>query len=301
MVYAHERSALALGSALVLAALSCGQLAGIHDIAYQASDAGKPSGGSSFSGSSAKSGSGGTPDAAEAGGARPGDGGQAGAGGDATGAAGTDSYAAVVLSDAPSAYYRFGEASGLVASDAAGENDGAYSAAILGRPGAIAGDSDTAAGFDGSSTVYLGDVFDFVGMASYSLEMWVKPAVIDQQTRRIFSKSKDGPGYLVVLNEHGLTQYRNSNTPDDTDVFVVAWHGATTFTHVVYTFDGASLKLYLNGVEAGSQLAYVPLVDTSYPLEIGEFFEGELDELAVYEHALTSVRVKAHYRVGSGS
>jgi hypothetical protein len=206
-----------------------------------------------------------------------------------------------VLSDAPSAYYRFGETSGLVASDAAGDNDGNYTGVLFGQPGAIAGDPDTAVGFDGTSSVYLGDVFDFVGMASYSLEMWVKSTLLDDQTRRLISKSNDGPGYLVVLNENGLTQYRNSDKPEDTDVFGVPWPDATSFIHLVYTFDGTSLKVYLNGVEAGTQTASVPLLDTTYGLVIGQFVEGTLDELAIYEHALTSDRVKAHYRAGSGN
>ena len=63
----------------------------------------------------------------------------------------TWNYPAVVLSDGPLAYWRLGEASGATAIDATGHGlNGRYSIVALGTGGAIAGDLDTAASFDGS-------------------------------------------------------------------------------------------------------------------------------------------------------
>ena len=124
---------------------------------------------------------------------------------------------------------------------------------------------------------------------------------LDERLVALGSADYSGPGYIILLDDNGLTQYRNSDTPDDTDVFSVPWTGTATFSHVVFTLDGDTLKVYLNGVESGSQKSYVSLLDTSYPLVIGEFFDGVLDELAIYEHALTAARIKAHYRAGTGN
>src|SRR5207248_5703983 len=87
-------------------------------------------------------------------------------------------------------YGRLGEVSGTAASDAsANGNAGRYWYASLGRPGALSGDADPAAGFNGSSSVVsVGDRFDFAGTASFSLEAWVRPNTLDSLARRVFSK-----------------------------------------------------------------------------------------------------------------
>src|SRR5438128_7531980 len=58
------------------------------------------------------------------------------------------SYRASVLADHPVAYWRLDEETGTVLVDASGNgNDGTYAGAVtLGQPGALASDSDTAAG-----------------------------------------------------------------------------------------------------------------------------------------------------------
>src|SRR2546430_16501003 len=73
-----------------------------------------------------------------------------GCGGASTGATPTTppSYRASVLADHPVAYWRLDEETGTVLVDASGNgNDGTYAGAVtLGPPGALASDSDTAAG-----------------------------------------------------------------------------------------------------------------------------------------------------------
>src|SRR3989442_5707000 len=73
-----------------------------------------------------------------------------GCGGASTAASPTTppSYRASVLADHPVAYWRLDEETGTVLVDASGNgNDGTYAGAVtLGQPGALASDSDTAAG-----------------------------------------------------------------------------------------------------------------------------------------------------------
>src|SRR3954469_21505117 len=73
-------------------------------------------------------------------------------------------------------YWRLGEPSGTAACDSFGSNGGTYQGGFaLGRVGAIAGDPDTAAGFDGSTGnvsiphTSSGDVGD-----NFTVEAWVK-------------------------------------------------------------------------------------------------------------------------------
>src|SRR5205085_1512905 len=70
-------------------------------------------------------------------------------------------YATRILSTAGlAAYWRLGEASGTIATDSAGTLTGTYEPAVaLGAPGALSGDADTAAHFDGGR-VALGERTD---------------------------------------------------------------------------------------------------------------------------------------------
>src|SRR5215831_14920886 len=63
-------------------------------------------------------------------------------------------YSSAVLADHPVAYYRLGETSGTTAVDSSGNgSNGTYVGGVaLGQPGALLpGDTDPAAGFNGSS------------------------------------------------------------------------------------------------------------------------------------------------------
>src|SRR5262245_49942091 len=101
------------------------------------------------------------------------------------------SYRDEVLADRPVAYWRLGEAQGSTANDETGAaHVGIYTGAVdLAVPGAIAGDPDRAArlGIDGGF-VSMGNVFDFAGVVSFTLEAWVQPDVIDDGYRRVTAK-----------------------------------------------------------------------------------------------------------------
>ena len=81
------------------------------------------------------------------------------------------------------------------------------------------------------------------------------------------------------------------------DVFGPAALAANTWTHLAATYDGATLKLYVNGVlvSSGARQRNVSATSTN-PLEIGgdsifgQYFAGIIDEVRVYNVALTPVR-----------
>jgi hypothetical protein len=77
---------------------------------------------------------------------------------------------------------------------------------------------------------------------------------------------------------------------------------AGTWYHVVVTYDGAALVLYMNGVAVGQVAASGPvslgtggLLLGGYPATGGYGFSGVLDEAAVYGQALTPTQVATHY------
>lgn len=71
--------------------------------------------------------------------------------------------------------------------------------------------------------------------------------------------------------------------------------------HVVGTYDGTTMRLYVNGVEvANAASAYVPPLTTDrfyvgYVGSAGSSWEGIMDEVAFYNRALTAGEVSDHY------
>ncbi len=83
-----------------------------------------------------------------------------------------------------------------------------------------------------------------------------------------------------------------------------------TWYHVAMVYDGSWLKGYINGVIGGSNALSGTLQCTSYPLKIGAyaptngytskaFFVGRIDELSIYNRALSGTEIQAIYAAAS--
>jgi hypothetical protein len=78
-----------------------------------------------------------------------------------------------------------------------------------------------------------------------------------------------------------------------------------TWYHVAMTYDGAILKIYVNGALDGSVAAAGSIAPTSEPLRIGGpgsgpwWFNGGVDEVSLYNRALSDAEVQAIYTAGA--
>jgi YD repeat-containing protein len=76
------------------------------------------------------------------------------------------------------------------------------------------------------------------------------------------------------------------------------------WTYFAGTYDGATLRLYRNGMEVASapETAALPAGNDTYYIsrrwDIDQKWQGRLDEVAVYRTALSPARVAAHYQAG---
>jgi hypothetical protein len=230
--------------------------------------------------------------------------GQADAPPEAVGDGGPSPYVAAVLADTPLAYWRLDESAGsTVCHDASGHgNDAAVVGAVtLGVTGALAHDADTAGHFDGKTgQLDVGDKFDFVGLAPASIELWLKAEVIDTGYRHVETKmlytdagQPDDGMYIYIHAGQTLGFERwNANTTQNA---VASPLTANAWTHVVGTFDGSAMALYVNGVQVQTGGTSVAMVANGVHMLWGQSFQGTLDELALYDHALSAARVQAHF------
>ncbi len=216
-------------------------------------------------------------------------------------------YANAVLADGPIAYWRLGDSTKPTAKDATGRHDSVYErAAMLGVPGALAGDPDTAISTDGTTPVLtlLSSDFAFSGNAPFSLELWLSPATIDNGFRFVFMREELSPrnGYGVYVHSDegiafervrdGLFNVTNGPIP------------ANVWSHVAFAYDGAMGFTYIDGAEIQRAKFPVALSASSVALTVGfgggVGFIGALDEIAIYDKALSAERVLAHVRAGRG-
>jgi hypothetical protein len=222
-------------------------------------------------------------------------------------------YRAAVLQDKPVAYLRLGEkGTPSVATDEVGAFAGSYSASVeLGVPGAIANDDDTAARFGNGTTptyVSLGDVLRFSGNAAYSFELWVKPAA--PRNYALFIVARASPdntvGHFVFTLANTLEFERRANASSADGLYPGVVLSTTQFSHVVVTYDGLKLSLFVNGSLLAATNASNPVTSAVGGLTLGATspsdatngFVGVLDEFAVYDRALDPSRVAAHYALG---
>lgn len=219
-----------------------------------------------------------------------------------------DAYAAKVLGDNPSAYYRLNETSGTDLIDSAGGLNGTFGAGVeLGKPGAP-GTSGGAVRIppSGITSVPYTPVLNPAG--AYTIEFWAQPeangtiqgAVVGTQNR-----ATGRAGYAVYqgFNVNGWEAHLGYQQT------VIFLQGTTPpqagrWDHVVVTWDGIGLsRLYVNGaLEAESNLSPTR-PNLAQPFEIGSRFNGSahwrgiVDEVAFYNHALSLEDVTNHFSV----
>ena len=199
------------------------------------------------------------------------------------------------------AYWRLGELGGSTAADETGAFAGTYRGAyLLGEAGALAGDPDYAAGFDGASgemTAAGPAPADGRGSVEGWFDWRAGVAVMRDDT------STAGVGWIVAFDSSGRLFYRlggtNFNTGRTTGSVRGGWH------HVVVTSDGSHVAFYLDGVaihRANAAITRAPALpwhvmrNGNQPVE---YSAGHADEIAVYDRALTADEVLRHYRVGT--
>lgn len=222
-------------------------------------------------------------------------------------------YSSEVLADSPLAYYRLGEASGSTLVDSSGNGrDGTYVVApTLGVAGALTGDADTAADFQGPTTGGHATVTTGTWMdaAAITVEAWIK---YDSTTANGYIADRDNNGSardwrLFINNTTGRLDFTvwNSGGTAYTLNPTTALTINTTY-HVVGTFDGTNIKLYVDGVQIGTAACTGNVRTTAQKICIGSFnestsnrFNGVLDEVAYYGTALSAARVLAHYDAGT--
>ena len=216
------------------------------------------------------------------------------------------SYTEAVLADNPIHYYPLDETSGTTATDlgSLATSGGTYTGGFtLGQP--------SAAPRLGKSVQFDGAVGTFVDLGlfhpgdSVTLEAWVNADANASSTFRAVIARWDGSyemdwnqtdvGNLVIRNNANAFGVVATRAP----IARSQWH------HMVGVFDGGTLTLWVDGVQGTSQTIGGVLQNAGpTPDRVligatrsGNFnWKGRIDEVAIYNTALTAAQIRAHFR-----
>ena len=211
----------------------------------------------------------------------------------------------IIASATPTTYtVEFSPSSGLVA--AYGFEDGTGSTTTdssgRGNDGVLAGATWVSDGyhglgleFDGSDDVVtVADSTSLDLTAQLTLEAWVRPTST-KGARTVIAK-EDGPVYALRASGAGRRAGGSVVTGATVDVSGTRLQPGT-WQHVALTYDGALLGLYVDGQSVGSTAAAGSVTNGDGPLRIGgiagQHFAGTLDDVRVYNRALSSAEIVA--------
>jgi hypothetical protein len=207
------------------------------------------------------------------------------------------------------AWWTFDEGSGTVAQDASGNgNDGVVSGPAEWTQGYFG----SALSFDGGTArVHVDDGSPLEPKSSVSVAAWVNSSTAQGTDKYIIAKgasscSAASYGLYTGLNG-GLRFYVSQNNGGSftlsPDAGSRVWNGGWHF--VVGTYDGSSVRLYVDGRQVGDGTPMSGAIDYKYAdndLFIGHYngcsaldFKGAIDEPQVWSRALSSSDVGSAY------
>jgi len=204
----------------------------------------------------------------------------------------------------PLAHWRLDEGTGKTAKDSSGN----------GHSGTIKGGAAWSNGVWGKALV-LDGVNDHavvkhaasLNVTKFTQSLWLKVEKFPSNSVDIFSKrgaaQTDGPTLILYANGQIRFHWEVSNTNygmlSKTLLLPGKWY------HLAGTYDGASARFYVNGVQDSSALVTTnpPAVSNDIVLGSGEsmtnYFAGSMDDVRLYGSALTAGQVYGLYNAAS--
>ena len=201
------------------------------------------------------------------------------------------------------AAYNFNEGVGSTVTDRTG----------LGHTGTIAGATWTTQGrfggaltFDGvNDWVTVVDANDLDFTTGMTLEAWVYPTTMGSGSwRTVLLKERPGGEvynlYAHATNVTATYVVRAAQPSVPLDARAPTQLPVNTWSHLAATYDGSMLRLYVNGTQVGTRTVAGPLLTSSGVLRLGgnsvwgEYFSGRLDEIRIYNRALTTAEIQAN-------
>ncbi len=194
--------------------------------------------------------------------------------------------------------WAFDEGSGAAVGDQSGKGN---HGTVANGTWVTGGKFNSALSFNGSSTlVTVPDSATLDLTTGMTVEAWVRPSLTGGWQTAVV---KEQPGNLA----YGVYASTNLNRPE-AEVHVggasrvvngTSSLPAGSWSHLAGTYDGTTLRLYVNGAQVAQLTQTGSIVTSTSPVRIGgnaiwgERFNGLIDEVRIYNRALSAAEIQA--------
>ncbi len=191
------------------------------------------------------------------------------------------------------AAYGFDEETGSQVFDS---STGTYDGVVEGATWSTEGRYGSALSFNGNGDlVSVADAASLDLSSGMTIMAWINPSTAAGWRNVLMKQSNNGLSYALYASDD---LGRRGSVYINTGVGDISAFGPTlpanTWTHLAATYDGSELILFVDGSKVTSAPVSGSLFNSSGPLQIGgnnmwgEYFSGLIDEVRIYNRALSS-------------
>jgi hypothetical protein len=202
------------------------------------------------------------------------------------------------------AAYGFNEGSGTVVNDVSGYGN---NGTISGAAWTTSGKYGNALSFNGTNAlVTVNNAPSLQLTTGMTLEVWVYPTTVTAAWRDVIYKGNDNY-YLEASSISGPPMAGAIFGGAYGQVYGPNALTANTWAHLAATYDGAAMRLYVNGVQVASRAETGAIATSTNPLQIGgdsiygQYFEGRIDEVRIYNLALSVAQIQSDMNTPVGA
>jgi glucose/arabinose dehydrogenase/fibronectin type 3 domain-containing protein len=193
--------------------------------------------------------------------------------------------------------WAFGEGAGTTTADATGNGN---VGTLTGASWSTQGRYGSALSFNGTnSVVRVASAASLNVTSAMTLSAWIQPTASQSGWRTIMQREADAY-FLNASNSSPMRPSGGGTFGGSLDYLSgPTANPVNTWTHVALTYDGTILRLYVNGTQVATAARTGAVQTTTNPLWIGgnnpygEYFQGLIDEVRVYNRALTQTDIQA--------
>jgi hypothetical protein len=200
------------------------------------------------------------------------------------------------------AQYTFDAGSGTTVADTSGKGN---TGTINGATWTTSGHSGAALTFNGtSSSVSIPNSSSLTLTSAMTLEAWVRPTALGGSWRTVLFKEQSAGMVYSLYAGDGSRPRSQVNIGGEENAVGAATLPVNTWTHIAGSYDGTTLRLYVNGALVSSTTVGGSIPSSTGPLRIGgnsiwsEWFAGTIDSVRVYSRALSQSEIQADMNAG---
>ena len=203
--------------------------------------------------------------------------------------------------DGLTGYWNFDEGTGSTAGDS---SDSDIDGTLYGPAWSEDGRYGSALDFDGSDDYVALGTPDELNSELVTLAAWVKADTASPaENMFVLNRQNANPGTVGLLLEHGTQKWAAQVRLDGSESTVrIIYSNAvatTDWTFLAMTYDGETLRLYVNGVLQADTFAISGTIDTDSFTSInigrhptsGRYFDGMIDNMMIYDRPLSAEEI----------